>query len=120
MDLGNFSLSLNVEDIDKSLAFYTNLGFDVIDGGHRNKSFPDSDKMKWRVLQNSSLKIGLFQNMFESNIITFNPKDVIGIQNELKTNDVKFIKEADTNSDSGYVSAMLADPDGNIIMLDQM
>lgn len=120
MELGNFSLSLAVKDIHKSLSFYEALGFKVIDGGHQNKGFADTDTMKWRVLESASVKIGLFQGMFNNNLLTFNPKNVMEIQNNLKQNGVAFIKEADENSADGFVSAILSDPDGNQIMLDQM
>lgn len=120
MELGNFSISLAVKDIDKSLGFYEKLGFKVIDGGHINKGFADSDTMKWRILESPSVKIGLFQGMFKENILTFNPKNVLEIQSNLKQNGVAFIKEADENPTDGYISATLSDPDGNQIMLDQM
>ena len=120
MELGNFSLSLSVKDMESSLGFYEKLGFKVIDGGHMNASFTDTDTMKWRILENPSVKIGLFQGMFEDNIITFNPKNVLDIQNQLKQSGVTFAKEADENAADGYVSAVLQDPDGNQIMLDQM
>ena len=73
MNLGNFSISLSVKDINKSVDFYENLGFEVIDGGHTSKGFPDTDTMKWRILSHESVKIGLFQGMFEKNTLTFNP-----------------------------------------------
>ena len=120
MNLGNFSISLNVKDIDASVGFYEKLGFKVIDGGHTNQGFADNDTMKWRILENPSVKIGLFQGMLENNILTFNPGNVIEIQSALKNNGITFIKEANENSRDAYVSAILADPDGNQIMLDQM
>lgn len=120
MELGNFSLSLKVEDMESSLSFYEKLGFKVIDGGHINQGFADTDTMKWRILESPAVKIGLFQGMFEDNILTFNPKNVLEIQNNLKQNGISFIKEADENSADGFISAILTDPDGNQIMLDQM
>ncbi len=120
MNLGTFSLSLSVKDITISQIFYENLGFQVIDGGHMHQGFPDSDKMKWRILENQSLKIGLFQGMFEKNIITFNPTDVLTIQKDLKEKGVPLIKEADPNSTGGMLTTILQDPDGNQIMLDQI
>tara|TARA_R110002051_G_scaffold181774_1_gene251241 strand:+ start:11024 stop:11380 length:357 start_codon:yes stop_codon:yes gene_type:complete len=118
MNLGAFSVSLNVKNIEDSLSFYENLGFKIIDGGHQNDGFPDTSKAKWRIIENNTTKIGLFQGMFQQNILTFNPKDVIAIQKELLKNDIKLISKADENSP--YKSTILADPDGNQIMLDQM
>ena len=118
MDLGPFSISLSVKEINKSVDFYEALGFKVIDGGHLSKGFPDTDTMKWRVLQNSTVKIGLFQGMFEENILTFNPSDVLSIQTELGKKGVQPEKEA--NKSEGFISCILRDPDGNQIMLDQI
>ncbi|AOW20966.1 VOC family protein [Urechidicola croceus] len=118
MDLGTFSISINVKDLNLSLIFYQKLGFKIIDGGHLNDSFPDSEKIKWRILETKTLKIGLFQGMFNENIFTFHNKDVLTIQDKLKSNGVIFRKEVD--SKSTYKSAMLIDPDGNKIMLDQI
>lgn len=117
MELGTFSLSLTVAHLETSLAFYEHLGFEVIDGGHINEGFKDSDTMKWRILSADSVKIGLFQGMFDANIITFNPKDVISIQKRLKAADIKLIKE--TSESELMKSIMLSDPDGNQIMFDQ-
>ena len=117
MDLGQFSLSLAVKDMDASLAFYQNLGFKVIDGGHMHEGFADTETTKWRILQHDSVVIGLFQGMFENNIMTFNPKDVLSIQSKLKENSVGLIKEADPSEPMKHLIMM--DPDGNQIMLDQ-
>lgn len=118
MELGQFSVSLAVKDMDTSLVFYQNLGFEVIDGGHMNEGFPDSEHGKWRILQTKGAVIGLFQGMFDSNIMTFNPKDVRSIQKELKSRGTTLIKEADETTE-GPEHIMLTDPDGNMIMLDQ-
>lgn len=96
------------------------MGFKVIDGGHTNQGFPDSENMKWRVLETTSVKIGLFQGMFKNNIMTFYSKDVLSIQNHLKEKGILFSKEGSIDSPDGYVSAMLTDPDGNEIMFDQV
>jgi catechol 2,3-dioxygenase-like lactoylglutathione lyase family enzyme len=120
MNLGKFSLSLVVKDMAKSLSFYQTLGFRVIDGGHINKGFADTDTVKWRILEHESVKIGLFQGMFEKNTLSFNPKDVLGLQSTLKKSGVLFTKEAVADSPDGFISAMLEDPDGNLIMFDQM
>lgn len=117
MDLGKFSMSLAVKSIEQSLEFYKKLGFNVIDGGHMNEAFRDTDAMKWRILENPSVKIGLFQGMFRDNILTFNPKDVLGIQEQLKSQGINLVKEART--EDSMKSIVLHDPDGNQIMLDQ-
>lgn len=118
MDLGKFSLSLAVNDIEKSLAFYSVLGFEVLDGGHVSAGFPDSDQMKWRILKHDAVVIGLFQGMFENNILTFNPSDVRSIQAKLKQSSIALLQEAD-ESTSGPGMIMLQDPDGNMLMFDQ-
>lgn len=118
MELGQFSVSLAVKNMDASLEFYSHFGFQVIDGGHVNEGFPDKGNNKWRILQNSSATIGLFQGMFDSNIITFNPKDVRGVQKELKAAGLGLLKEADGDTE-GPASIMLQDPDGNTLLLDQ-
>jgi predicted lactoylglutathione lyase len=117
MELGIFSLSLNVKDLEKSLEFYQKLGFEVIEGGHMNEAFKDTETTKWRILSHESVKVGLFQGMFDNTIMTFNPKDVLSIQADLKTRGVSFVKEADPNEEMKH--AILTDPDGNQIMLDQ-
>ena len=109
MDLGTFSISLAVEDLQKSLGFYEKFGFEVIAGVAEEN---------WLILQNGEAKIGLFQGMFENNIMTFNPTDVRSIQKKLKEQGVKFESEAD-ESTTGPAHATLIDPDGNAILLDQ-
>ena len=118
MDLGQFSVSLAVKDIEASLEFYQKFGFEVIEGGHMNEAFADSDTRKWRILKNESAAIGLFQGMFDENILTFNPEDLRPIQKTLKESGLEFISEADMTS-AGPCSAVLSDPDGNTILLDQ-
>lgn len=119
--LGNFSVSLAVKDIAVSRAFYEKLGFTVW-GGDQQKN--------WLILKNGSTVIGLFQGMFERNIMTFNPgwdadanklsefTDVRDLQRELKLKGVQLISEAD-EATSGPGSFMLEDPDGNHILIDQ-
>jgi catechol 2,3-dioxygenase-like lactoylglutathione lyase family enzyme len=119
MDLGVFSMSLDVADIKKSVAFYEMLGFKVIDGGHMNEDMPDSAEGKWRILEHDSVKIGLFQDMFDENIMTFMPPDVRKIQRRLQANGVDLIAEADEDED-GPAAIVLADPDGNLLMFDQL
>lgn len=108
MNLGTFSLSLTVKDIATSRAFYEKLTFKVIDGNQDDG---------WLILQSGSTVIGLFQGMFEKNLMTFNPKDARAIQAHLKQQGVTLIKE--TEGESGPTHLTLEDPDGNPIMFDQ-
>jgi catechol 2,3-dioxygenase-like lactoylglutathione lyase family enzyme len=118
MELGPFSISLRVKDIGKSLSFYELLGFKILDGGHVHQGYPDTEHTKWRILEHEGVKIGLFQGMFDQNIMTFNPTDVRGIQKILKAAGVKLSLEADeTTTGPAYIT--LEDPDGNQIMFDQ-
>ena len=121
MELGAFSASLSVKDINKSKAFYENLGFSV---------FAGDIKKNYLIMKNGNALIGLFQGMFENNILTFNPgwdestnklevfTDVRDIQKHLKNNAIKLEREADENSE-GPASLVLFDPDGNTILIDQ-
>ena len=121
MQLGNFSISLTVKNIATSRAFYEKLGFKMVSG--------DQSK-NWIVLQNETTKIGLFQGMFERNMLTFNPgwdsnkatlpdfKDVRDIQKALKARGLTPAPAAD-ESTSGPAYLMLTDPDGNPILIDQ-
>ena len=121
MELGNFSVSLAVTDIAVSRTFYENLGFRVR-GGDQQKN--------WLILQNGSTIIGLFEGMFESNILTFNPgwdndgkqlpefTDVRELQRQLKAKQITLLNEADEAS-TGPASFMIQDPDGNQILIDQ-
>jgi len=121
MDLGAFSVSLAVKDIAVSRTFYEHLGFTAIAG---------DQSQNWLILANGSAKVGLFQGMFEQNILTFNPgwsdggepiadfTDVRAIQYHLKEQDIALTVEADASSD-GPAHIIFHDPDGNIIMLDQ-
>ena len=121
MKLGAFSISLKVKDIEKSKAFYETLGFQV---------FAGSLESKYLIMKNESSLIGLFQDMLDQNIITFNPgwdndantvkdfDDVRSIQKHLKEKKVELITEAD-ESTKGPASMMVADPDGNVILIDQ-
>jgi catechol 2,3-dioxygenase-like lactoylglutathione lyase family enzyme len=121
MRLGNFSVSLAVKDIAASRAFYERLGFAAIGG---------DEAQRWLILQNESCTIGLFQGMFESNILTFNPgwdracntlpdyDDVRTLQRRLKAGGLALTSEAD-ESTSGPASFTLVDPDGNVILVDQ-
>jgi catechol 2,3-dioxygenase-like lactoylglutathione lyase family enzyme len=121
MELGAFSISLAVKDIAASKAFYEKLGF---------KEFFGELSQNWLIMKNGDTVIGLFQGMFEKNIMTFNPgwdsnaqkldsfTDVREIQRQLKAQGVEFMSEADENT-SGPASFIVLDPDGNTILLDQ-
>ena len=121
MKLGVFSISLSVKDIKASKEFYENLGFTVFGG---------NIEQNWLIIKNESSIIGLFQGMFENNILTFNPgwdenaknvdpfDDVREIQKQLKSKGVKLDTEAD-ESTSGPASIVMKDPDGNNILIDQ-
>lgn len=121
MQLGNFSVSLAVKDLAASRAFYEKLGFQVIAG---------DAKHNFLILQNETATIGLFQGMFEKNILTFNPgwdracatlpkfDDVRDIQKTLKSRGLTPHPAADEAS-TGPASFMVTDPDGNLILLDQ-
>ena len=104
--------------MEASLDFYQKLGFEIIDGGHMNQGFPDSETTSWRILKSGTSVVGLFHGMFDQTIMTFNPKDVRGIQKKLKEDGVSLIKEADESTE-GPEHIIMTDPDGNQIMLDQ-
>lgn len=121
MELGTFSVSLAVKDIHKSKKFYENLGFEVFAG--------DIEK-NYLILRNGSSTIGIFQGMFENNILTFNPgwnenaealesfADVRDIQKDLKAKGIELTTEADETT-TGPASFVVMDPDGNAILVDQ-
>jgi predicted lactoylglutathione lyase len=121
MELGNFSISLAVKDIEASKVFYEKLGFTVFGG---------DQAQNWLIMKNGDRNIGLFQGMFAQNILTFNPgwnsdaqklsafTDIRELQRQLKASGVTMIAEADENS-TGPASFMIADPDGNPILVDQ-
>ncbi|MFT7622498.1 MAG: lactoylglutathione lyase [Myxococcota bacterium] len=121
MQLGGHSTSLAVNDLATSRAFYQKLGFTV---------FAGQAEQGYLILQNGTTTIGLFQGMFERNILTFNPgwtsncelvegfTDVRDIQKSLKAAGLELTTEAD-ESTTGPASVMLIDPDGNPILIDQ-
>lgn len=121
MELGNFSVSLAVKDIEASKRFYENLGFTV---------FMGNQSQNWLIMKNGEHAIGLFQGMFEKNVLTFNPgwssdaqqlekfTDVRELQRTLKERGINMLTEADENS-TGPASFMVVDPDGNTILVDQ-
>lgn len=114
-------MSLSVKDIHASKTFYEHLGFSVFAGDINNN---------YLIMKNGNALIGLFQGMFEQNILTFNPgwdenatkldsfDDVRDIQKHLKGNSIKLEREADENT-SGPASIVMFDPDGNTILIDQ-
>jgi catechol 2,3-dioxygenase-like lactoylglutathione lyase family enzyme len=121
VDLGAFSVSLSVKDLKASKAFYEKLGFTPFGG---------NEAENWLILRNGDHVIGLFQGMFEGNLLTFNPgwgqdakpvgkfEDIRKIQAALKKKGVKLEAEADPKT-KGPASVMLKDPDGNVILIDQ-
>ena len=121
MELGTFSISLAVKDLQASRQFYEKLGF---------TSFAGDPSQNWLILKNGYRVIGLFQGMFERNIMTFNPgwdgnaqplaafTDVRELQRRLRADGMQFVSEAD-ESTTGPASFMVVDPDGNPVLFDQ-
>jgi predicted lactoylglutathione lyase len=121
MQLGTFSVSLAVKDIEASKQFYQKLGFEA---------FAGDQSQNWLIMKNGPHAIGLFQGMFEKNILTFNPgwdsdaqpvkdfTDIRELQRRVKESGVSLLSEADEDS-SGPASFMVVDPDGNTILFDQ-
>ena len=121
MKLGAFSVSLAVKDIGASRLFYAQLGF---------APFAGDPAQNWLILKNGEHVIGLFQGMFENNILTFNPgwnqdaqplaefTDIRELQRRLREHSVALLSEAD-ESTTGPASITIMDPDGNMILLDQ-
>lgn len=120
MDLGAFSVSLAVADLDASRDFYGRLGFAAFAG----------DGTNWLILKNGDHVIGLFHGMFDKNLLTFNPgwdnnaqavdefTDIRDLQRELRAQGVEFAQEADETT-TGPASFVVIDPDGNPILVDQ-
>ena len=121
MELGAFSISLAVKDLEASRQFYEKLGF---------TSFAGDPAQNWLIVKNGDHVIGLFQGMFEKNILTFNPgwdsdarplatfTDVRALQRHLRAEGLQFVSEAD-ESTTGPASFVVVDPDGNTILVDQ-
>ncbi|OUR99037.1 glyoxalase [Flavobacteriales bacterium 33_180_T64] len=121
MTLGAFSISLAVKDINTSKAFYENLGFSVFAGQLENN---------YLIMKNGNALVGLFQGMFENNILTFNPgwdenanvlkdfDDVRTIQKDLKSKGITLESEANETT-NGPASFVVLDPDGNVVLVDQ-
>jgi catechol 2,3-dioxygenase-like lactoylglutathione lyase family enzyme len=121
MELGAFSVSLAVEDMAASRAFYEKLGFGMIAG----------DGETWTIVANGTSVIGLFHGMFEGNILTFNPgweglgqptdafTDVRGLRAQLAALGLEPSEDTTSDSPSGPASFTVTDPDGNVILIDQ-
>lgn len=122
MKLGAFSISLSVKDLKVSKEFYEKLGFTVFGGG---------EEKNYLIMKNEDSLIGLFQGMFEGNILTFNPgwdtnaqvvesfDDVRAIQKTLQENNIALVQGVEDTSTTGPASIVLTDPDGNTILIDQ-
>jgi catechol 2,3-dioxygenase-like lactoylglutathione lyase family enzyme len=123
MNLGTFSVSLAVEDLSASQAFYEQLGFEAI-GGNADQN--------WLILGNGSAVIGLFQGMFDKNILTFNPgwdgpgqdapdgwTDVRELSEALSALGLEPMQDTTGDSEAGPASFVLVDPDGNPVLIDQ-
>jgi catechol 2,3-dioxygenase-like lactoylglutathione lyase family enzyme len=108
MDLGSFSVSLAVKDIKASRWFYERLGFQVIDG---------EEDQSWLVLQNGEAKIGLYEGVFEGNLLTFINEDVRSLERKLKAAGFPLMREINGEVGPGHV--VIEDPDGNAILIDQ-
>ena len=121
MTLGAFSISLSVKDLAASKKFYESLGF---------TAFAGNDGQNYLIMKNGNALVGLFQGMFEGNILTFNPgwdenaqnldtfDDVRDIQRQLKSKGIALTTQADETT-TGPAALMLTDPDGNMILVDQ-
>ena len=122
MKLGAFSISLSVKDLTTSKEFYEKLGFTV---------FAGSMEMNYLILRNGDHLVGIFQGMFEGNMLTFNPgwdqeagelgsfDDIRDIQKRLKEAGASLVSEIDEGNESGPANFMLTDPDGNMLFFDQ-
>lgn len=121
MELGAFSVSLAVKDLEASRTFYTKLGFEVVGG----------DGNHYQILRNGTTLIGLFQGMFERNILTFNPgwdhaqnalenfTDVRALKKQTEASGLKVTQDTTGDAPAGPASFVLIDPDGNPVLIDQ-
>ncbi len=121
MKLGAFSVSLAVKSLSESKSFYEKIGF---------SQFAGAEEQKYLIMKNGETVIGLFEGMFENNILTFNPgwdqsaqalpefEDVRSVQKTLKEKGISLIQEVDETT-SGPGSIIFMDPDGNAILIDQ-
>ncbi|MEZ4784686.1 MAG: VOC family protein [Candidatus Kapaibacterium sp.] len=112
VDLGIYSLSLSVKDIQASKEFYEALGFEPLSGA-------GSVESKWMILQKGGVKIGLFQGMFPNNTLTFNPVDARSIYRGVTEAGLDVTYANGVEEESGPCSFMIVDPDGNPILFDQ-
>ena len=110
MNPGKFSLSLAVSDIEKSVAFYEALGFTPMPSC-------GSVEDKWLILEQGNTMIGLFEGMFDKNILTFNPSDVRAVEKTLRERGI--VPDVAVQGESGPGHCMVTDPDGNPVMFDQ-
>ena len=110
MNLGPFSLSLAVKDIEASYNFYRSLGFEIYD---------DHLSEKWIILRNGDMLLGLFQGMFEDNILTFHPADLSGVRSHLAAQGIG-LRANSGEGDEPAKFLMLTDPDGNQILIDEV
>ena len=108
MDLGTFSVSLSVKDLDASLAFYQMLGFEQILG---------DAAQNWIILKNGPAHIGIFHGMFEGNMMTFNPKDARAVQKGVL--EAGYTPDKSAEDGEGPAHFVMKDPDGNVILFDQ-
>jgi catechol 2,3-dioxygenase-like lactoylglutathione lyase family enzyme len=108
VELGHFSISLAVKDLERSHAFYKTLGFRRIDG---------DPAQNWLILKNGDAKIGLFAGMFEGNLVTFNPPDARSVQALVTA--AGYALEKPTEAGEGPTHFVVRDPDGNTILVDQ-
>ena len=109
MRLGLFYPALAVTDLDASLSFYTALGFSLECAGPPEK---------WAMLEKDGVRIGLYEGMFDNDMLTFNPPDARALEATLKNAGVEI--ESSTSGDSGPCSLMVKDPDGRVVLLDQI
>lgn len=112
VQMGTYSISLNVKDISKSKMFYQNLGFEMLEG-------IGGIEQNWIILSNGEAKIGLFQGLFPNNTITFNPTDARSIYSHVKTKGIVPTFEMGFDKGVGPCTFSIADPDGNPILIDQ-
>lgn len=110
--LGVFSMSLAVQDLKASYEFYRNLGFEHLEGA-------GSIEQQWMIMVQGDKKIGLFQGMFENNMLTFNPSDARPIAKKLKAEGFEFAYAIGLDKEEGPCSFSFSDPDGNLILVDQ-
>ncbi len=121
MDLGAFSISLSVSDLSVSTDFYRTLGFEVAGG----------DEERWAILVNGDTVIGLFQGMFDGNVLTFNPgwegagqpaesfTDIRQLRAKVEAKGIEVVADSNAEAESGPASFSIVDPDGNAILIDQ-